>query len=642
MRINNLKINSYGKLKNKDITLKDGINVIYGENERGKSTLLNSIVNLLYGTSKNKRGKDISDYDRFKPWDSEEFSGKISYTLDNNENFEVFREFGKKNVKIYDKNMEDVSKDFSIDKTSGSQFFYEQTGVDEVTFTSTVVSFQNAAEIDNQTQNILLQKIANTSSSGDEGISYKKAIEKLNKRQLEEIGTSRSQGKPINIVTNEIQNLTEINEELSKYEELKYDIEERKSRLEEELSKSESKSQFLNRLQNINQRKNIEESKLKYNESKIDELEEKIQNLMQEKERINKELKNISKVKKEKVNAIPYITVVLISIILTLALYFITQKSFSFIILIIGIICLILLYTKVKKVNTYNQKRSKEQEEILNYNRNIEKKIFEIDAQIQLLEKSQKEQINEAESIKNEIMKDLDDSINILRNEYSNRIDPSSMNYFINQNNIENEISQNSRLMNDKNMELHKLNLDKENILPRLEEYASNEERIFADKEVYSDLVKKNEAIEMAKEIIELSYQKMKNNVAPRFTENLSRNIALITENKYKRIVINENDGILVELENGDYKSANLLSKGTIEQLYLAFRLSMIEDISKESMPIIFDEIFAYFDNNRLKDTLKNLSENYSKRHQIILFTCTKREEEVLKALNIDFNLINL
>ena len=63
MKINDLKINSYGKLKNKDITLKNGINVIYGENERGKSTLLNSIVNLLYGTSKNKRGKDISDYE---------------------------------------------------------------------------------------------------------------------------------------------------------------------------------------------------------------------------------------------------------------------------------------------------------------------------------------------------------------------------------------------------------------------------------------------------------------------------------------------------------------------------------------------------------------------------------------------------
>ena len=59
-------------------------------------------------------------------------------------------------------------------------------------------------------------------------------------------------------------------------------------------------------------------------------------------------------------------------------------------------------------------------------------------------------------------------------------------------------------------------------------------------------------------------------------------------------------------------------------------------------MPIIFDEIFAYFDDNRLRETIKNLEENYSKRHQIILFTCTKREEEALKDLNIDYNLINL
>ena len=88
----------------------------------------------------------------------------------------MFREFGKKTPKIYDKNMEEISKNFSIDKSAGSQFFTEQTGVDEATFTSTVVSFQNAVEIDNQTQNVLLQRIANSSSTGDEGISYKKAI----------------------------------------------------------------------------------------------------------------------------------------------------------------------------------------------------------------------------------------------------------------------------------------------------------------------------------------------------------------------------------------------------------------------------------------------------------------------------------
>ena len=642
MKINELKINSYGKLKNKDIAFKDGINIVYGENERGKSTLLNSIVNLLYGTSKNKKGKDISDYDKYKPWEGEEFSGKISYSLDNDENYEVFREFGKKNPKIYDKNMEEVSKFFSIDKTNGSQFFTEQTGVDEGTFTSTVVSFQNAVEIDNQTQNVLLQRIANSSSTGDEGISYKKAIEKISKKQLEEIGTNRSQGKPINIVINELQKLTETNEDLKKYESYKYEIEDRKYAIENEINRAATKSDFLNKLNSINQTKNIESEKLKYNEGKIDDFERKIQTLLEEKEKIKGGLKSAQRIKNEKANTMPYILGIIASIIVAIVLYVITKQIWALAPLALGIICTILLMNKVKKVSNYNNRRAKEQDDILNYNKDIEKKIYEIDAQVDLLEKSQKEQISEAERIKNEIMKNLEEKKYNLKNEFSDRIDQSSFNYLCGLERIDSEIDNNNRFMNEKNMELHRLNLDKENILPRLEELAANEEKISADKEIYYDLVRKNDAYNMAKEIIESAYHKMKSDVTPRFTENLSKNIALITNNKYKRIVINEEDGILVELENGEYKNANLLSKGTIEQLYLAFRLSIIEDISNESMPIIFDEIFAYFDDNRLRETIKNLEENYSKRHQIILFTCTKREEEALKDLNIDYNLINL
>ena len=44
MKINKLKINSYGKLKEKEINLKDGINIIYGKNEAGKSTLINKLI----------------------------------------------------------------------------------------------------------------------------------------------------------------------------------------------------------------------------------------------------------------------------------------------------------------------------------------------------------------------------------------------------------------------------------------------------------------------------------------------------------------------------------------------------------------------------------------------------------------------
>ena len=76
MKIKNLKINSFGKLKNREINLDSKINIIYGENEAGKSTILKFITAMLYGLSKNKRGKDISDFEKYTPWYNDEFSGK--------------------------------------------------------------------------------------------------------------------------------------------------------------------------------------------------------------------------------------------------------------------------------------------------------------------------------------------------------------------------------------------------------------------------------------------------------------------------------------------------------------------------------------------------------------------------------------
>lgn len=69
MQIKELQINNFGKLKNKKIELKNGINIISGKNESGKSTLLKFITSMLYGISKNKNGKRISDYEKYTPWE---------------------------------------------------------------------------------------------------------------------------------------------------------------------------------------------------------------------------------------------------------------------------------------------------------------------------------------------------------------------------------------------------------------------------------------------------------------------------------------------------------------------------------------------------------------------------------------------
>ena len=140
---------------------------------------------------------------------------------------------------------------------------------------------------------------------------------------------------------------------------------------------------------------------------------------------------------------------------------------------------------------------------------------------------------------------------------------------------------------------------------------------------------------------IPVSYDEMKNSVTPKFTENLSKNISKITNGKYSKVKFNEETGLVVELENGDNVLAEKLSVGTIDQLYLSLRLSMVDELSEEKVPILLDEAFAFYDNSRLENILKYLNENYKNR-QIIIFTCTDREKNILNKNNILFNYIEL
>ena len=67
----------------------------------------------------------------------------------------------------------------------------------------------------------------------------------------------------------------------------------------------------------------------------------------------------------------------------------------------------------------------------------------------------------------------------------------------------------------------------------------------------------------------------------------------------------------------------------------------MIDELSNEKMPIMLDEAFAYFDDVRLENILKFLNENM-RQHQVIIFTCTHREKEILDKLNIEYNFVEM
>ena len=275
MKIENIKINSYGNLKNREINLKK-LNIIYGKNESGKSTLLNFIKNTFYGISKNKNGKNISDYDKYLPWGEKDFSGKIQYSLDNNSKYEVYRDFNKKNPTVYNDQFVDISDEFKIDKKTGNQFFVEQTNVDEETFMSTSLSAQKEVVVDSTEQGILLQKVANLAESGSEDVSYKKAMNNMNSMLLNEVGTSNSKERPINIAESNIKKYRLDLMTISNAKDIRYEIEKNINDINGDLKEEIEKEKLLNSINNIIYVNKNENEKLKFKNNILEENNNKI------------------------------------------------------------------------------------------------------------------------------------------------------------------------------------------------------------------------------------------------------------------------------------------------------------------------------------------------------------------------------
>ena len=648
MKIHKLKINAYGKLKDTEITFDDNINIVHGQNEAGKSTILNFIVNMLYGISKNKNGKPYSNFEKYKPWEGEEFSGKIEYALDNNENFEVFRDFKKKNPQIFNEKKEDISKQFNIDKSKGNEFFYEQTGMDEALFLSTIVVNQEEVKLGKSEQNILIQKIANLVGTGEDNVSYKRAIDRINRRQLEEIGTERSREKPLNILLRENQNLEEEKIKLEKYKNSKYEIEKNKNNLLENLSNLEIELNYLNEIKKIYEQEKIENEKIKIKENIKNENDKKInlnkkeildiengnQKILEKNnQKINTLIKNKNKLKNKFI--ILFIFIILINI---LQFIFIKNTIFNYIFLLTLpmdlIFSILFLKNKKNKIKILEKENKNEEEKInneknnyLNENKIIEKNNEELEKEINELKNNLKLNINlEIEKIKNNYLNKIKNKNILEKNEIKN---------------IQEEIDKIQKELNEIKIKLHALDLDKENVEPKVDNLMKIEEQIVNNNEKIVNLRKLEKSMNLAKSILEKAYQKMKNTVTPKFTENLSKNISKITNGKYNKVMVQDDTGLIVELENGNYVEGNRLSVGTIDQLYLSLRLSMTEDLSTEKMPIILDEAFAYYDTQRLENILTYLANTYQDR-QIILFTCTEREKDIFDKLHIKYNLINL
>ena len=625
MRIDKLKINGFGKIKNKELELKDGINIIYGENESGKSSLLKFVSSMFYGLSKNKNGKEIPDFDRYKPWYNDEFSGKISYTLDNGESFEVYREFKKKNPVIYNSRKEDISKEFTVGKTKGIDFFTEQTGIDEETFYNTAITEQEGLKLSKASQNSIIHKISNMVSTGDDSISYKKTIDKIGKRFNEEVGTERTSQRPINVVNDKIRRLMGEKQSLAMYKEGSFDNTEQKNILRKDEQKEELERKFLKELKQMQDNNKIKNAEINFNRKLEDEYNQKINELNKKIE--SSENENIA----EKINLNSYYIACVILFVIFAILMVINPNKLINLLLVIPIV-LILIKSKIEREKF--DKKIKEK---------VDNKYQKIESEIEILKENREKQKREALEKEAILDQEIDKENRELIEKYSEYLtmdfmeDALSMDIY----EIERNIDQKENRINTIRFKIQNLENDTKHVNEKIENLAKIEESLQSAEEEKTELLSLAKSYNIAKECMEKAYEQMKNNISPRFTQNLCDIISKVSNGRYKNVVLTDDEGLNVEIQNGSYVPAYRLSTGTIDQMYLSLRLSALNEISGESLPIILDEAFAYFDDERLANVIRYFKANFESS-QIILFTCSKREIDILEKLNVEYNVINL
>lgn len=180
MIIKSVNINSFGGIKNKKINFSKGLNIVYGENEAGKSTIQSFIKIWLYGFSSYK-GKDYKLNERIKytPNDGDNISGELNVIHEDKE-YIIRRTFGrtkKEDTSIIINSITGEEVQYINKEEPGKYFF----NINRSTFINTVFIGQLGVSVKKDKEEEILDKLSNSIGSEEGQVSVEVAFSKLDK-----------------------------------------------------------------------------------------------------------------------------------------------------------------------------------------------------------------------------------------------------------------------------------------------------------------------------------------------------------------------------------------------------------------------------------------------------------------------------
>jgi hypothetical protein len=618
MKILELHINSFGKLKNKHIRFSDRFNLIYGYNEAGKSTIHSFIKAMLFGMDRTRVRANPNDaWSRYLPWDlGADYSGsmKVSYK---DSVYRIERNFSR----------QAAAPLTLIDETGGEKIDSPQNFINTkflnnmsmLAYDNTVSISQLKSSTDHDMTIELKNYIANMNNSGNPVINIEKALDILKKERrayASRIVPEASKNYAANLSTiRSIENNLNIPKDSSKAQNLILD----KQRLDMQINKlGAAKEELISKLsanrqklsdKSISSAADIEERK-----KEAQELFENYQHFAANSKANMYKFAGIVSLVFSAIFAIFIVYMYLFNKLTQLSSHMSYSHNITMIFLIIAfiiasvsaLICM-LAYSKDRNAldthlgDLYEllniHTRLSIEPGLSNFNSKMDKLLTvldEVDAQQQELDRLSKE-LSELNGKKQSVLSGIDSS---------------------------------NRSVWEQEKELEQLaDLSDEN-------------------EALKAVIDENERLQFEVDALDLSIETMdslsstiKDSFGVYLNKEASEFVKGITGGIYDSMSIDENLDIALNTKN-KLIPMNQMSSSTIDQIYLALRLATAKLMSKGSLPLFLDDSFVNYDNSRLRTVLDYLYKSY--RSQIIIFTCHTREEQTLRSIGAKFNFLKI
>ena len=614
MIINKIDITAFGMLENRQFDFSDGLNLLYGSNESGKTTVLSFVKFMLYGTKIHKDYAAVAFKEKYMPWSGKPLSGSLTLTDENGQRYIITRfvSDARSTLKIINESTGADITDKDALRNPGKYF----TSLGEEAFSSIAFLSSLTAAVKNDRNGELLTKLSNISQTGTEEISYQSVSNKINEEIL-----SLSSNKRKNAILPMLQN--EISETKNKITYLKKTCLEYEKTNDEICELESKKSEFEHEL---NQQKAVLSS-----EADVLKLKEAADAVSKINSDFSMRFSSVSDL--EKISVDKYKVLINKIKFAKTAGYFCMLAAAIFVILFVyggigyrlafgacAVVSVLLCLSAMFFARRSLQKTDNIKSILKKYNcKNAE----EFKAGLERLKQIQEEKERILKKIGTNI---FDDNCKKTLNDFT----------FLNNSD---KIGMVSDKLNEINTRLAVLKSSYDKCQNCATELMEAEENLGVLENEMQNTQKRLKSLKIALEILNSSFDEAKSIFAPSLAECAGEIFSYITSGKYTKLKSDEH--FTVKLKSAaNYNNADFYSRGTCEQLYLALRLALCKTAVKEiELPVFLDDAFCTYDDDRLFNVLRFIK-NESSNRQIFISSC--RSSEFLFFRNEGINIITL